>query len=122
MSTRSRTERAPDTMTFPSWVTMRAKILRRLFSALLVGFAAYRFYQLVAVLVSDPSGVTLAQDVGAPLPLALALRAALPLHLTSVALLMQRPFIRPAWGRRAWFATVISGCWLGVAFLIRFFL
>ena len=74
------------------------------------------------VLASDPSGATLAEDVGTPLPLALALRAALPLHLTAVALLMQRPFLPRVWGRMAWCATVVSGCWLGIAFLIRLIL
>lgn len=98
---------------------MRSKIFRRVFSGTLLAFAAYRLYQLVLVLANDPSGATLAEDVGAPLPLALALRAALLLHLTAVALLMQRPFLPRVWGRIAWYATVVSGCWLGIAFLIR---
>ena len=101
---------------------MRSKIFRRVFSGALLVFAGFRLYQLVAALVADPSGATLAEDVGAPLPLALALRAALPLHLSAVALLMQRPFLPRAWGRTGWYATVISGCWLGIAFLIRLIL
>jgi hypothetical protein len=48
-----------------------------------------------------------------------ALHLALPLHLTFVALLLQRKYLRPGLGRFAWFATVISGCWLGISFLIR---
>jgi hypothetical protein len=103
-------------------VTTRSKIFRRVFSGALLAFAGFRLYQLVMTLVDDPSGSILATDVGAPLPLALALRAALPLHLTSVALLMQRPFLPPVWGRTAWYATVLSGCWLGIAFLIRLIL
>ncbi|MCK4775807.1 MAG: hypothetical protein KAT30_13510 [Candidatus Krumholzibacteria bacterium] len=101
---------------------MRSKIFRRVFSGTLLVFAGFRLYQLVMALVADPSGATLAQDVGVPLSLALALRAALPLHLSAVALLMQRPFLPQAWGRTGWYATVISGCWLGIAFLIRLIL
>jgi len=98
---------------------MKKKLFRRLFSAALLLFAAFRLYQLIVILVQDPSGATLAADEGAPLPLALALKGALPLHLTSVALLMQRPYISPKWGRVGWWATVITGSWLGVTFLIK---
>jgi hypothetical protein len=98
------------------------KVLRRLFSGALAVFAAFRLYQLVVILVNDPSGASLAEEEGAPVLLALALRAALPLHLTSVALLVQRPFLSPTWSRTAWLATVISGSWLGVAFLLRWLL
>jgi len=87
----------------------------------LILFAGFRFYQLVAIMVGDPSGATLAEESGAPFPLALALDAALPLHLTSVTLLVQRPYIPKTWGRVAWLATVISGTSLGILFLVRLF-
>lgn len=101
---------------------LRIKVLRRLFSGALAAFAAFRFSQLVVILVGDPSGASLAEEEGAPVFLALALRMALPIHLTAVALLVQRPFLSPGWSRTAWLATVISGSWLGVAFLIRWLL
>jgi hypothetical protein len=102
--------------------TRTKKILRSLFSAVLLGFSGFRLVQLVVVVAGDPSGVTLAADVGAPVPLALALRVALPFHLLSVAVLLQRPYITPSWGRTAWLATVITGSWLGIVVLIRGFL
>ena len=99
---------------------MNMKLIRRPFSAALVLFAGFRFVQLVMVLVNDPSGSSLAEDVGAPVALALAIRGALPFHLTLVALLLQRPYVPHKWGRVAWYGTVISGSWLGIAVAIRY--
>jgi hypothetical protein len=98
------------------------KPLRRVLSIGLVAFATFRFFELMAGLISDPSGTTLAADEGVPLPLALAIRAALPIHLSSVALLLQRHALPPPWGRIGWHATVITGSWLGVTLLLRWFL
>ena len=50
---------------------------------------------------------------------AIALRLAVPLHVISVGLVMQRRWLSPHWARIVWLAVVVSGCWLGVALVIK---
>lgn len=51
----------------------------------------------------------------------LVLYLALPLHLTFVGLLMQRPYFPNPWPRIIWWSVVFSGVWLGISFVIRKF-
>jgi uncharacterized membrane protein YGL010W len=50
---------------------------------------------------------------------ALALRLPVPFHVMSVGLFLQRKWLSPTWAKIAWYAVVISGCWLGIALVIR---
>ena len=98
---------------------MRNMLFRRGLAVVLVAFAGFRLYELVSVLFEDPSGTALSRRSGAPIGLAVAIKGALPIHLLSVALLLQRPYVSRRWNRVAWFATVGTGSWLGIAVLIR---
>jgi len=53
---------------------------------------------------------------------AIALSLPVPLHVISVGFVLQRRWMPPHWIRIAWLAVVISGCWLGVALVIKIFL
>jgi len=50
---------------------------------------------------------------------ALGLALPVPFHVISVGLILQRRWLSPPWARGAWIATVISGCWLGLALGIK---
>ena len=50
---------------------------------------------------------------------ALVLALPIPFHVISVGLVLQRRWFSPRWARVAWLATVISGCWLGVALGVK---
>jgi hypothetical protein len=53
---------------------------------------------------------------------ALCLSLPVPLHVISVGLIIQRKWLTPLWSRIAWFAVVLSGCWLGIALVIKLFI
>jgi hypothetical protein len=53
---------------------------------------------------------------------AIALSLPVPLHVISVGFVLQRRWLPPHWTRIVWLAVVISGCWLGVALVIKVFL
>ncbi|MBD3237159.1 MAG: hypothetical protein GF330_10670 [Candidatus Eisenbacteria bacterium] len=44
---------------------------------------------------------------------------ALPVHLLAVGVFLRRRSFSPRGRRVAWIAVVLSGCWLGVALLVR---
>ncbi len=50
---------------------------------------------------------------------ALGLALPIPFHIISIGLFVQKRWLSPRWARIAWFAIVISGCWLGVSLAIR---
>lgn len=50
---------------------------------------------------------------------ALGLALPVPFHVISVGLILQRRWLSPVWARGAWIATVVSGCWLGLALGIK---
>jgi hypothetical protein len=50
---------------------------------------------------------------------AIALSLPVPFHVISVGFVMQRRWLSPHWTRIAWLAVVISGCWIGVALVIK---
>ena len=50
---------------------------------------------------------------------ALGLGLPLPLHVISVALVLQLRWLSPIWAKRARGAVVVSGCWLGLALGVR---
>ena len=50
---------------------------------------------------------------------ALALALPVPLHVIAVGLIVQKRWLSPLWARVAWYAVVISGCWLGVALAVK---
>ncbi len=52
---------------------------------------------------------------------ALLLRLPVPLHVISVGLLLQRHWLSPAWAKFTLLAAIISGCWLGAALAIKWF-
>jgi hypothetical protein len=53
---------------------------------------------------------------------ALALSLAVPFHVISIGLILQRRWLSDRWARVAWFSIVISGCWLGAAIAAKLFL
>ena len=53
---------------------------------------------------------------------AIGLSLPVPLHVISVGFVLQRRWLPPHWIRIVWLAVVISGCWLGVALVIKIFL
>ncbi len=50
---------------------------------------------------------------------ALGLALPIPFHVISIGLIVQKRWLSPGWVKIAWFAIVISGCWLGVSLAIR---
>ena len=52
---------------------------------------------------------------------AIGLSLPVPLHVISVGLVLHRKMLPPEWTRMVWLAAVISGCWLGVALVIKLF-
>ncbi len=50
---------------------------------------------------------------------ALGLALPIPFHVISIGLLVQKRWLSPLGVKIAWFAIVISGCWLGVCLAIR---
>jgi hypothetical protein len=48
--------------------------------------------------------------------------APVPLHVISVGFVLQRRWLSPHGRRIVWLAVIISGCWLGVALVIKEFL
>ncbi len=53
--------------------------------------------------------------------IALGLGIPVPLHVVSVGLILQRRRLPNSWARISLPAVVISGCWLGAALAVRFF-
>jgi len=53
---------------------------------------------------------------------AIGLSLPIPLHVISIGFVLQRRWLPSHWIRIAWLAVVISGCWLGVALVIKTFL
>lgn len=88
-------------------------------SVVFLGLSVFRSYQIALSFVADGDG----GPTGGFWPdvFWLALHLALPLHLTFVALLLQRKYVRPGVDRFAWFGAIVSGCWLGISFIIRKF-
>jgi len=52
---------------------------------------------------------------------AISLGLAVPLHVISVGLLLQRRWLPSSWARICFLAVVISGCWLGTAVGVKLF-
>jgi hypothetical protein len=52
---------------------------------------------------------------------ALSLGLPVPLHVTSIGLLLQRRWLPHSWARISFLAVVISGCWLGAAVGVKLF-
>ncbi len=50
---------------------------------------------------------------------ALGLSLPVPLHVISVGLIVQKRWLSPPWAKAAWYAVVISGCWLGTSLAVR---
>ena len=50
---------------------------------------------------------------------ALGLILPVPFHVISIGLILKKKWLSPFWARTAWFAIVISGCWLGTALGIK---
>ncbi len=69
---------------------------------------------------SLPAAVLPRADPGGWTP-AIALALALPvaLHVIAIGLIVQRRWLSVPWKRFAWIAIVSSGCWLGVALVVR---
>jgi hypothetical protein len=53
---------------------------------------------------------------------AIGLSLPIPLHVISIGFVLQRRWLPPHWIRIAWLSVAISGCWLGVALVIKTFL
>ena len=53
---------------------------------------------------------------------ALGLSLPVPFHIISVGLVVQKRWLPPFWARAAWFAVVVSGCWLGAALAVKVFI
>ena len=54
--------------------------------------------------------------------LALGLGFAIPLHVISVGLFLRRQWLPPAWAKISLPAVALSGCWLGIALSIKFYM
>ena len=52
---------------------------------------------------------------------ALSLGLAVPFHVISVGLILQRRWLPHSWARISYLAVVISGCWLGAAIGVKVF-
>jgi succinate dehydrogenase/fumarate reductase cytochrome b subunit len=82
-------------------------------------------FLLVKILYNAASGSLAAQLVAASQEswiermAALGLSLAVPFHVISVGLILQRRWLSPPWTRAAWIAVVVSGCWLGLALGIK---
>lgn len=50
---------------------------------------------------------------------ALGLSLPVPMHVIAVGLILQKKWLTHRWARLAWWAVVVSGCWLGTALLIK---
>ncbi len=62
-----------------------------------------------------------AQSPGSRLDTVYALGLALPIpfHVILIGLIVQKRWLSPRWAKIAWFAVIISGCWLGASLAIR---
>ncbi len=109
---------------------MSGALKRRIRLALTMVFFGYSGFKTVKVIGALASGSAGAGRYGSHAPvegdvvsgvLFLVLYLALPLHLTCVGLLMQRPYLPAPWPRIVWWSVVVSGVWLGSSFLIRKF-
>ena len=60
---------------------------------------------------AEPGGWTPAVSLALALPV--------PLHVIAIGLIVQRRWLSVPWKRFAWIAIVGSGCWLGVALVVR---
>jgi hypothetical protein len=63
--------------------------------------------------VSADSSIWILFAIGISLPV--------PLHVISIGLFLQKKWLPPRWVIFSWIAIVLSGCWLGVAFLVKLF-
>lgn len=52
---------------------------------------------------------------------AFGLSVPVPFHVLAIGLILQRKRLPPGWEKIAKFAIVISGCWLGLALVIKAF-
>jgi hypothetical protein len=105
-------------------------VKKRIRLVLTLAFFGYSGYKAVSVIGGLLLGSMEGGDQGKFAPAAgdpisvvvfAALYLALPLHLTCVGLLMQRPYLPSPWPRIVWWAVVFSGLWVGTSFLIRKF-
>ncbi len=91
----------------------------------LSGIVAVGFFLLAGVLHKAAAGALVTETFGRPPGSwtdqiwALGLALPVPFHVISVGLILQRRWLSPAWARGAWIATVVSGCWLGLALGIK---
>lgn len=53
---------------------------------------------------------------------ALGLGLPVPFHVIAVGLIVQKRWLSPPWAKAAWFAVVVSGCWLGASLALRLFI
>ncbi|MBW1775046.1 MAG: hypothetical protein JRG79_05970 [Deltaproteobacteria bacterium] len=51
---------------------------------------------------------------------ALGLILPVPFHIISIGLVLKRKWLSPFWGRAAWPAIVLSGCWLAAAIGVKY--
>jgi hypothetical protein len=86
------------------------------------------FFLLVRVIYGASEGTLAAQffpdsaTTSFKTLLTLCLGLPVPLHIISVGMILQRRWLSPAWSRIAMPAVVISGCWLGAAIALKWFL
>lgn len=85
-------------------------------------------YLLILTLYHAASG-TLAKTVFGNSPglsiwnaSAIGLSLPVPLHVISIGLFLQKKWFPTLWVKVIWIAIVFSGCWLGVALLIKLFI
>lgn len=99
------------------------KKIRMFLTVLFLGYSAFKTAKVIGGLVSGGYHGSHAPADGDALSILyyLVLYLALPLHLTCVGLLIQRPYLPAPWPRIAWWSVVCSGVWLGVSFIIRKF-
>lgn len=102
--------------------TMKKRI-RLFLAAVFFGYSAFKTVKVIGGLISGGHHGSHAPVDGDVLSILyyLVLYLALPLHLTCVGLLMQRPYLPALWRRTVFWAVVFSGTWLGISFIIRKF-
>lgn len=101
-----------------------ARVLARLVGCGAIGVG---FILLLGVLQELSAGALAAEHLGeSPRAwrrdlAALALELPVPFHVMSVGLVIQKRWLTRRWARVAWYAALVSGCWLGAALAVRTF-
>lgn len=86
------------------------------------------FYLLIQTLCHAASG-TLTKTVFGNSPgssiwnaAAIGLSLPIPLHVISIGLFLQKKWLPTRWIKATWIAIAFSGCWLGMALLLKLFI